>query len=66
MNISHNTSLETFIAEQARYYRSLWQKELCDSEDIEKYGFNEFVGGKADAQADADSGKGKFLHGDSV
>jgi hypothetical protein len=32
--------------------RSLWKREMCESEDIEKYGFNEFVGGKADAYED--------------
>jgi hypothetical protein len=32
--------------------RLLWKREMCESEDIEKYGLNEFVGGKADAYED--------------
>ena len=28
------------------------EREMCESEDIEKYGLNEFVGGKADAYED--------------
>ena len=36
----------------AKENRSLWKREMCESEDIEKYGLNEFVGGKADAYED--------------
>jgi hypothetical protein len=55
MNINKNLSLEKlqeFITKQAKESRSLWKREICESEDIEKYGFNEFVGGKADAYED--------------
>jgi tetratricopeptide (TPR) repeat protein len=40
---------EESITILAKENRSLWKREMCESEDIEKYGFNEFVGGKADA-----------------
>lgn len=36
----------------AKENRSLWKRGMCESEDIEKYGLNEFVGGKADAYED--------------
>lgn len=32
----------------AKEHRSLWNIDLCDSLDIEQYGYNEFIGGKAD------------------
>ena len=44
--------LEEFISIQAKENRSLWKRDTCESEDIEKYGLNEFVGGKADAYED--------------
>lgn len=44
--------LEEFINIKAKENRSLWKREMCESEDIEKYGLNEFVGGKADAYED--------------
>ncbi len=44
-----NTSALNEISSLATKYRKNWQKNLCESEDIEKYGFNEFIGGKADA-----------------
>ena len=43
---------EESITILAKENRSLWKREMCESEDIEKYGFNEFVGGKADAYED--------------
>ena len=42
-------SLMARIEELARSYRAEWQVELCESEDIEEYGLNEYLGGKADA-----------------
>ena len=44
-----NLNLEEAIRNLANTYRALWKIELCDSEDIEKYGENEYFGGKADA-----------------
>jgi len=29
--------------------RKSWKEGLCESEDIEEYGFNEFIGGQAEA-----------------
>ena len=55
MEINKKLSLEQFqefITKQAKENRSMWKREMCESEDIEKYGFNEFVGGKADAYED--------------
>lgn len=40
------------LSELAKNYRGHWQKELCESENIEAYGLNEFIGGKADAFED--------------
>jgi hypothetical protein len=36
------------IETSAKEYRSLWKKEACESFKIEEYGFNEFLGGKAE------------------
>ena len=55
MDINKKLSLEQiqeFITKQAKENRSMWKREMCESEDIEKYDFNEFVGGKADAYED--------------
>jgi len=45
-------SLENHIAELAKSYRKEWKEELWESEKIEEYGFNEFIGGKAEAYED--------------
>lgn len=37
------------IEKLSKEYRKKWKKELCESEDIEIFGENEFIGGKADA-----------------
>ena len=37
---------------QAKECRSQWKEELWESEDIEKFGYNEYVGGEADAYED--------------
>jgi hypothetical protein len=42
-------SLEKHIAILAKNYRKEWKEELWESEDIEEFGLNEFIGGKADA-----------------
>lgn len=47
-----NESLELHIAELARNYRNEWKEKLRESEKIEGYGFNEFIGGKAEAYED--------------
>jgi hypothetical protein len=45
-------SLENHMLTLARNYRKEWREELCESTDIEEFGFNEFIGGKADAFED--------------
>lgn len=40
------------ISTLAKNYRAYWKEELRESEDIEEFGFNEFIGGKADAFED--------------
>jgi hypothetical protein len=45
-------SLECNISELAKKYRNDWKEELWESEDIEEFGFNEFIGGKAEAYED--------------
>ena len=47
-----NKSLETQIATLARNYRKEWKEELWESDKIEDFGFNEFIGGKAEAYED--------------
>ena len=47
-----NESLEKHISELAKNYRNEWNKDLWESEKIEEYGLNEFIGGKADAFED--------------
>lgn len=42
-------SLEKHIATLAKNYRKEWKEELWESEDIEEFGFNEFIGGKTEA-----------------
>lgn len=41
--------LENHIYALAKTYRKKWKEELWKSKDIEKFGLNEFWGGKADA-----------------
>ncbi len=45
-------SLEKYISKLAKDYRKEWKEELWESEDIEEFGLNEFIGGKADAYED--------------
>lgn len=44
--------LKKEISVLAKNYRADWKEELWESEKIEEYGFNEFIGGKADAYED--------------
>ena len=39
-------------AEVAKNYRKAWKKELPEGGEIEDYGFNEFIEGKAEAYED--------------
>lgn len=36
------------IEQSAKGYRELWKMNLCESANIEEYGLNEFLGGKAE------------------
>jgi len=45
-------SLEQHIAELARNYRREWKEEFWESEKIEEFGLNEFIGGKVEAYED--------------
>lgn len=45
-------SLEKHIATLAKNYRKDWKEEFWESTDIEEFGLNEFIGGKADAYED--------------
>lgn len=44
--------LEKNIAELSKNYRAEWKEELWESEKIEEYGLNEFIGGKAEGYED--------------
>lgn len=46
-------SVEKEILHLAKEYRKLWKEKLCESEDIETYGLNEFFGGKAEGFEEA-------------
>jgi len=37
----------------AKKYRAQWTESVCETEDIEKFGLNEFIGGKAEGYEDA-------------
>lgn len=41
-------SLEQKLEKLAKEYREKWKEELWESEDIEEFGLNEFIGGKAE------------------
>ena len=45
-------SLEKHIYTLAKRYCKEWKEELWETEKIEEYGLNEFIGGKADAYED--------------
>lgn len=47
-----DNSLKKHVEILAKNYRYKWNKKLCESEKIEEYGLNEFIGGKADAYED--------------
>ncbi|MDD5372432.1 MAG: hypothetical protein PHO62_03275 [Sulfurimonas sp.] len=36
------------IETAAKEYKNLWKRDVCESVKIEEYGFNEFLGGKAE------------------
>lgn len=46
-------NIEVQLEHWANEYRSLWQEKLCESENIEEYGLNEFFGGKAEGFEEA-------------
>jgi hypothetical protein len=41
-------SFEKDVYELAKKYRTQWKEELWESENIEEFGLNEFLGGKAE------------------
>jgi len=43
---------QSHLEELVKNYRAHWQEANFNSEDIETYGLNEFIGGKADAFED--------------
>jgi len=43
-------------------YRKAWKEKLCDSVIIEEYGFNEFLGGKAEGFEESVEIIKKYLH----
>ncbi len=44
--------IEEKISVLATNYRSYWKEELWESKKIEEFGFNEYVGGMAEAYED--------------
>lgn len=53
--------LEKHISELAKNYRSDWKEDLWESDKIEEFGLNEFIGGKAEAYEDCLDLIKKFL-----
>lgn len=47
-----DTSLEAHIAKLAKNYRNEWKEHLSENEDIEAFGLNEFIDGKAEGYED--------------
>ena len=47
-----NENLKKKIATLAEEYRENWKEDLWESCDIEEFGLNEYIGGKADAYED--------------
>jgi len=45
-------SLKKYIYKLGQNYRHAWSEKLWESEDIEIFGLNEFIGGKAEAYED--------------
>lgn len=45
--IVHDDAIKQ-IETAAKGYRNLWKIDICESVKIEEYGFNEFLGGKAE------------------
>ena len=41
------------ISNLAKEYRASWKFKLCESTNIEEYGFNEYLGGKAEGFEEA-------------
>jgi len=63
---THLIQFQKHLSELAKNYREHWQEELCESENIEMYGLNEFIGGKADAFEDCLELLEKHLQGEVV
>jgi hypothetical protein len=55
-------SLERHIATLAKNYRKEWKEELWESEDIEEFGLNEFIGGKAEGYEESLEIVRKYRH----
>jgi hypothetical protein len=49
----HQNDAYTQIAKLAKEYRASWNLQLCESVDIDAYGYNEFLGGKAEGLEEA-------------
>jgi len=63
MNIKFKLHLlEKEISKLSKNYRVDWKEELWESEKIEEYGLNEFIGGKADAYEDCLGLIKKYIH----
>jgi hypothetical protein len=58
--------LEKEISELAKTFRNDWKEELCESEDIEEFGLNEYLGGRADAYEDCLGIIRKCIHSNSI
>ena|SRR3989344_1560634 len=46
-------TIENKLKHWIKEYRDLWKEKLCESENIEEYGLNEFFGGKAEGFEEA-------------
>ena len=61
-----HTDILNKISNLAIEYRKSWKEELWESTDIEEYGLNEFLGGKAEAYEDCVETINKYLFNNTM
>lgn len=59
-------SIEQELEVLAKEYRTQWTENGCESVDIEKFGLNEFIGGKAEGYEDALNIVRKYIGKESI
>lgn len=60
---SIGNSIENEMEILLKKHRAEWNMDLCESIDIEEFGFNEYLGGKAEAFEESLEIIKKYFHG---